>query len=56
MLCLFQGIEMKDVRRTSTDSRVSIEHALLGFAANQLSASVPKLDVNEVWETWCHKS
>ncbi|XP_064650227.1 voltage-dependent calcium channel type A subunit alpha-1-like isoform X7 [Lineus longissimus] len=42
-----EGIEMKDVRRTSTDSRVSIEHALLGFAANQLSASLPKLDVNE---------
>lgn len=39
---------MKDVRRPSTDSRVSVENALLNVAASQISTSMTKLSQDEV--------
>ena len=39
---------MKDVRRPSTDSRVSVENALLNVATSQISTSMTKLSQDEV--------
>ena len=39
---------MKDVRRLSTDSKVSVENALLNVAASQISTSMTKLNDGEV--------
>ena len=39
---------MKDVRRKSTDSRVSVESALLNVAASQITTSMTQLGSDKV--------